>query len=399
MTATLMIVAVLAALWAGALALADEAPNVFRVPGEPPPPPGEGLPAPRAFHVVHLALLIVSAGAAAAALRWWERPLTAAMGAVTVGALFIYALGDGLPRALGTLLPHLARASVPLARASLAPFQVLLVPVASADRLAHRLLPSGRPPAGRLGTVQRDMLAGVFSLADTTVAEVMTPRMDIVAIESGATWSDVVEQLRRSEHARIPVCADSLDDIAGILHAKDLAAAVAGAKSPPERWQELVRPALFVPELKTLAAQLRDFQRGLAHMAIVVDEFGGTSGLITLEDILEEIVGEIHDEYDQDERPPVEQEGNERFWVDGRLTLDDLTQYIGTKVEHADVSTVAGLIYSLLGRVPRPGEELRVEGFRVVVEQVAGRRIRRVYFERVPEADAALPVVDREERA
>jgi CBS domain containing-hemolysin-like protein len=167
-----------------------------------------------------------------------------------------------------------------------------------------------------------------------------------------------------------------------------------GAAAPPERWQELIRPVPFVPESKSLAAQLRDFQRGAGHLAIVVDEFGGTSGLVTLEDVLEEIVGEIHDEYDVNEEPEIEREGSDRFWVNGRVTLDDLSATLGTSLVRDEVSTVGGLIYAELGRVPRPGEELRVAGFRLVVEQVVRRRIHRVYFERLeatplPAADPA----------
>jgi len=143
-----------------------------------------------------------------------------------------------------------------------------------------------------------------------------------------------------------------------------------------------VRPVPFVPESKSLSAQLRDFQRGGGHLAIVVDDFGGTSGLVTLEDVLEEIVGEIHDEYDVNEEPEIERESNQRFWVNGRVTLDDLSVALGVALDREEVSTVGGLIYAELGRVPRPGEELRIAGFRVVVEQVVRRRIHRVYFER-----------------
>jgi putative hemolysin len=147
------------------------------------------------------------------------------------------------------------------------------------------------------------------------------------------------------------------------------------------RWQDLVRPAAYIPETKTLDQQLRDFQRGPTHCAIVVDEFGGTAGLITLEDILEEVVGEIQDEQDVDVPPPIQRDGN-GYWVDGRVTLDDLAGALGTSFDHPDVSTVGGLVYQALGRVPRPGEELLLDGFRVVVERVDRRRVTRVYFEK-----------------
>jgi CBS domain containing-hemolysin-like protein len=138
-----------------------------------------------------------------------------------------------------------------------------------------------------------------------------------------------------------------------------------------------------------LTSQLRDFQQVRSGLAVVVDEFGGTSGLITLEDVLEEIVGEIHGEYETDVEPIVEKEGEDRFWVDGRLPLDDLSELLGDVLEREEVTTVGGLVYSELGRVPRPGEEFRIEGFRVVVEQVVKRRVRRVYFERLTESAPA----------
>jgi magnesium and cobalt transporter len=210
----------------------------------------------------------------------------------------------------------------------------------------------------------------------------MTPRLDILALDAEAEWREVVELLRRSEHARIPVYADNLDNIIGMLYAKDLVAPLAGAAPVPTRWQDLVRPSQFVPESKLLAAQLRDFQLSPSHAALVVDEFGGTSGLITREDVLEEVVGEIRDEYDEHEKPAVEREGEDKFWVDGSVTLDELAALLGTTVEQDDVSTVGGWVYSELGHVPRPGEEFRFGQFRVVVEQVVRRRIHRVYFER-----------------
>jgi CBS domain containing-hemolysin-like protein len=222
----------------------------------------------------------------------------------------------------------------------------------------------------------------------------MTPRLDISAVESSVDWKEVVELLGKSDHARILVYSDDLDNVDGILFAKDLTPAVAGMTDAPADWREFVRPAQFVPESKVLTAQLRDFQQVRSGIAVVVDEFGGTSGLITLEDVLEEIVGEIHGEYDGDVEPAVEKEGEDRFWVDGRLLLDDLSELLGEVVEREEVTTVGGLVYSELGRVPRPGEEFRIEGFRVVVEQISKRRIRRVYFERLTDVDQVDPAED-----
>jgi CBS domain containing-hemolysin-like protein len=310
---------------------------------------------------------------------------------VGVTGALLYVLADALPRGAGVLVPRLAAAAAPLAGRSLVPFRPLLGLVATLERGLQVIFPARSRGEPGMGEDQRDVLAGVVSLEDTDVEEVMTPRLDIVAVAGDAEWSEMVDLLRRSEHARLPVYEDDLDSIVGVLYAKDLTPAVAGIAPRPPRWQDLVRPASFVPESKSLSAQLRDFQRGPTHIAIVVDEFGGTSGLLTLEDVLEEVVGEIHGEYDEDEAPPVITEGDDRFWVDGTVTLDTLSEALRSPIEHEDVATVGGLVYSELGRVPRPGEELRIGEFRVVVEQVVRRRIRRVYFERRGSEDATAP--------
>ena len=225
------------------------------------------------------------------------------------------------------------------------------------------------------------MLLGVFTLADTTVEEVMTPRLDMVAIDLAASTETLLETFRQNEHSRLPVYDGTPDNIVGIVYAKDVVPVAMGMSHIEGRWQDLVHPAAYVPETKTLDNQLRDFQRGPAHCAIVVDEFGGTAGFITLEDILEEVVGEIRDEHDVETPPPIQRDGN-RYWVDGRVTLDALAAALGSSFDHPDVSTVGGLIYSVLGRVPHPGEELILGGFRIVVERVERRRVTRVYFEK-----------------
>lgn len=374
--------ALAAAVWAGLLSLAEEAPALPRTVGDPPTASREAVPLYRAIQISRLALLMLAGVAASAAVSWWDRPWVEAAEAAFLTGAFLYLVADALPRGVGVLVPRLAMAAAPVARRSLIPFRPLLGLVAGVERRLQFLFPPKAPSTETPGQDERDMLAAVLSLRDGDVAEAMTPRLDVVAVEAKAEWREVVELLRRSEHARLPVYDEDLDDIVGILYAKDLTPAIAGVAPRPANWQELVRPGQFVPESKSLAVQLRDFQRGPAHLAIVVDEFGGTSGLVTLEDILEEVVGEIHGEYDRDEEPPVVSEGNDRFWVDGTVTLDTLSDSLRTTFDRDDVSTVGGLVYSELGRVPRPGEELQIGRFRVVVEQVVRRRIRRVYFER-----------------
>ncbi|OLB09395.1 MAG: hypothetical protein AUH22_00395 [Gemmatimonadetes bacterium 13_2_20CM_1_70_33] len=377
-----------AALWSGLLALGEEAAvgEALHTLGDAPPVAAGGhVPLHRALHVTRLALLVLGAVAAGEAADWWDRPWAAALGAWGVAVGFLFVLGDALPRSLARLAPELAAAALPLARRTLAPFGPLLWLLAWFDRGLHALVATPRPLEPDLGVAQRDMLLGVFTLADTRVDEVMTPRLDMVAVDFAASTEDVIESVRQSEHSRVPVYDGTPDSIVGVVFAKDLVPMAMGLAEGDAtrrvRWQDLIRPAAYVPETKTLDSQLRDFQRAPAHLAIVVDEFGGTSGLITLEDILEEIVGEIHDEHDVGEPPSIRQDGD-RYWVDGRVTLDDLSQALGRPFEHPEVSTVGGLVYFVLGRVPRAGDELTLDGYKVVVERVDRRRVTRVVVQR-----------------
>jgi len=379
-----VVVAFASAGLAGFLALAEEAPSSLPAPAEETEPPGGGpLPERRAMQVTRLVLLLVASVALGWSTAWWVRPAWHGAWALVASTLMLVVLGDLLPRLTASAVPELASAAAPAARRVLGALGPWLQLAAKLERGIQRVLP---PRASRevLAPAQRDILLGVFSLGDATVAEVMTPRLDIVALEAGAAWPDVVNLLRQGQHARMPVYAGTLDNIVGIVRAKDFVGPLTGVAPPPARWQDLIRPVQFVPETKSLAAQLRDFQRGVGELAIVVDEFGGTSGLVTLEDVLEEVVGEIHDEYDVDETPAIRREGDHRFWVDGRVTLETLSELLGVPLAREEVSTVGGLIYSALGRVPRQGEELHLAGFRIVVEEVARRRIRRVYLEREP---------------
>jgi CBS domain containing-hemolysin-like protein len=238
------------------------------------------------------------------------------------------------------------------------------------------------------------MLLGVFSLADTTVAEVMTPRIDIIAVDMSASRAEVVATLRSSEHARILVYDGNPDAVIGVLYAKDI---LAVGPNDPRPWHELIRPAVFVPEGKTLDRQVRDFQRGPSHLAVVVDEFGGTAGIVTLEDILEQIVGEIQDEYDTEEVAPIQVVGEDHWRVEGSVALSELESALGHSFDRDDVSTVGGLVLAEFGRVPRSGESIDVEGFRLAVEHVVRRRVKRIAVHRLP-VEASVGGSERTER-
>jgi magnesium and cobalt exporter, CNNM family len=255
---------------------------------------------------------------------------------------------------------------------------------ATADQLRAAL---ARPGTGSPSDATR--LHRAFALAETGVDEIMVPRVDIVGVDVDTPWSEVLDRVRSSEHARLPAYRDTLDEVVGILYAKDLLGWALRGEEPADGWASLIRPATFIPASKTIDRQLREFRKSGTHIAIVVDEFGGTAGLVTIEDVLEEIVGEIRDERDV-EGPDIEREGRDHFWVLGKVPLSELSDVLGVPLERDDVSTVGGLVYEEFGRVPRPGESATLGEYRMVVERVRKRRVERVYFERQP-APAATP--------
>jgi len=399
-----LLIAIIAVAIAALCAAADGA--LLTVGDRPASSGGEGAAsaqrdlAHRSLSIARLIAHVVAGVSAAIALRLDVRaPHSAVLLAIAI-AVAIVLIGDMGPRAAGDALgPRALAALRPLIRS----VEIIVAPLVAAgaavDRSLRRMLPPVEPDqADRDATAeqfrhvvqaeadvagdQRAILHRVFSLGDTEVHEVMVPRVDILGIERGTPWSEVLDRVRSSQHARLPVYEETLDHISGILFAKDLLPAIIADEEPAAGWESLVRPATFIPESKSIDAQLRDFKASRTHIAVVVDEFGGTAGLITIEDILEEIVGDIRDEYDREEAP-IESEEGKRFWVSGRVSLDDLSDLLGQHFEREDVSTVGGLIFELVGHVPSAGQEMTLDGYRVVVERVVRRRVDRVYFERL----------------
>jgi len=224
---------------------------------------------------------------------------------------------------------------------------------------------------------EREMIHSVFEFGDTIVREVMVPRTDIVFAERDKNVRQVLSLALRSGFSRIPVVGENKDDVIGIAYLKDL---VARSREHPEaetveKVESVMRPATFVPESKPVSDLLQEMQARQIHLAIVIDEYGGTAGLVTIEDILEEIVGEITDEYDQ-ERPMVEWLEPERARVTARLPVTDLEELFGVGIEAEDVETVGGLLAHALGRVPIAGSTATVAGLRLTAESLAGRRNR-----------------------
>jgi magnesium and cobalt exporter, CNNM family len=244
---------------------------------------------------------------------------------------------------------------------------------------------------------ERAMIHSVFELGDTIVREVMVPRTDIVFVERDRTVRQALSLALRSGFSRIPVVGENEDDVIGIAYLKDL---VAHSRERPEgeaveKVESVMRPAPFVPESKPVDVLLREMQARQIHLAIVIDEYGGTAGLVTIEDILEEIVGEITDEYDQ-ELPVVDWLGPGRARVTARLPVTDLEELFGVQIDAEDVETVGGLLAHALGRVPIAGSTATVAGLTLTAESLAGRRNR---IETVTVARAGQPSPDRGERS
>jgi magnesium and cobalt transporter len=333
------------------------------------------MPAARAFHVMHLTLLTLAAALAAIAMSWWSYPVITALLRVLLVTVLVWAVGDLAPRTLAVLAPEL----VPYARIVALRLRPAFYPLlALATRLDRRGGRRDTSELARAGQSSHDMALGVFSLADTTVSEVMTPRIDIVAVDVADSEEQALATLRRSEHARVLVFDAHPDAVIGVLHARDMLSRVHDSAGTHAPWQQLIRPVVFVPEAKRLDLQLRDFQRGRGHLAVVVDEFGGTAGLVTLEDVLEQIVGEIQDEHDVDEAEPLLRHDDGHYTVQGGVTLAELEAELQHDFGHEHVATVGGLVLADLGHVPRTGEERDIDGWRFVVELAARRRVQRV---------------------
>ena len=228
---------------------------------------------------------------------------------------------------------------------------------------------------------ERALIHSIIRFGDTVVREVMVPRPDMVAVAITDTVSATMERAMSVGYSRLPVYDDGIDDIAGVLFTKDLMRAEREGKSDQEV-RDLVREAHFVPETKHANDLLKEMQREKFHMAIVVDEYGGTAGLVTLEDLIEELVGEIVDEFDV-EHKVIEPLSNGDFRVDARMPIDELNNLLQAELPTGDWDTVGGLVYNLLGHVPAEGEAVDADGHRLTAEKVQGRRIGRVRIAKV----------------
>ena len=240
---------------------------------------------------------------------------------------------------------------------------------------------------GAIEEEEKELIHSIFEFGDTIVREVMTPQPDIVAVEASETLDDALDLLLKHGYSRLPVYRETMDEIVGIVYAKDVLRQIHSGKNGKKTLKDLARKAYFVPESKRVAELLKDMQQEKVHVAVVVDEYGSVTGLVTLEDLLEEIVGEIADEYDREE-PQIEPAGDDRYHVNARLAVDELSELLDVELPQEEWDSVGGLLMGVLGRLPARGEHVEVGGLRFTAEQVQGRRIGKVLVERLQEEPA-----------
>jgi putative hemolysin len=262
-----------------------------------------------------------------------------------------------------------------------------------------RMLVSRSTAEGEIQEGERDLIEKVFVFGDKDVADVMVAKPDVSAVSIDMPPEEALAVVLDSPYTRYPVYRESLDDIAGVLHVRDLFSAIHDRGLSGLQLESMLRPAYVVPETKDLASLLQEFRRTNNHFAVVIDEYGAMVGIATLEDLLEEIVGEIEDEFDVPEEP-VEQIGEDSYRVDGMFSIDEFNERFGTELPDEDFHTVAGFVFGQLGRAPEPGDDVSYDGMRFDVLEVESNRIERIavtFLERPQQRNAASDYVDEDE--
>jgi CBS domain containing-hemolysin-like protein len=326
-----------------------------------------------ALGLVNTGLLVLAAIPAAWAFSRLTDGGRLALALAGLGVVLI-GFGDILPRTLGRRRP----------RSIAYQFAWLLGPAinlgeATADLIADLDEEEEDEEDGATEAHERELISQVLDFADAIVREVMVPRPDMVTVSANTSSELALDLVLDEGKSRIPVFGDDTDDILGVLYARDLLQ-LWDDEAGPRLARDLMRSAYFVPETKRVPDLLREMQANQVHMAIAVDEFGGTAGLVTIEDLLEELVGEIADEYDEEE-PLVVKQADGSYLIDARMDIDDLGELIGTVIRDEDWDTVGGLVLGLAGRVPAEGENFEFNRHTITVERVQGRRVARVRLE------------------
>jgi putative hemolysin len=255
----------------------------------------------------------------------------------------------------------------------------LTSPLVTEDEI--RLLIKMGEEEGVIQEDEREMIHSIFEWGDTVAREVMVPRIDVVAVEDTTSLDQVLRIVLEEGHSRIPVFRETIDEVIGVLYVKDLLSHLKAGRMQVQA-KELMRQAYFIPETKRLDELFREMRRKKVHMAIVLDEYGGTAGLVTIEDLLEEIVGPILDEFDVDEEKQIETVDAHTTLVNGRMSVEEVNELLGLALPVEDVDTIGGFVYRLLGHIPVQGEAVPFDGLDISVERVDGNRITKIRIAR-----------------
>jgi putative hemolysin len=363
---------------------------------------------PRFLNAVYLAVMFCQNGSAILVAIISEQTFGGlGITLVSVGFTLLYfVLVEAMSKTFGVL--HSDGAALAVAPIVWALGRALAMPTRALIGLANVLLPGRGLKQGPFvseaelrsmaeagaeeGSIEREekeLIHSIFEFGDTIVREVMVPRPDVTAIESDKALRDVQAIVLQHGYSRIPVFTDDLDNVLGIVYAKDVLKALhQGKHDTPLR--DVVRDARFVPESKKVADLLREMQKEKFHIALVTDEYGSVSGLVTLEDLLEELVGEIADEYDTEE-PEIEEVGAGLYRVDGKISIDEVNEILDVDLPNEEWDTVGGLMLGIMGTIPDEGEAAEFQGLTFTAEQVNGRRISKVLIKR-PEEDQPVPM-------
>lgn len=322
----------------------------------------------------------------------WDNVLV--LGVVLILLLLLF---QAVPYALAVRMPERAlrvvRVPLRLAHLALTPITALYAWLVQLSVRSVRRRTTPSPPredekaleaiveeiqeeGGALEKEERDMIRRIMHMENTTVRDIMAPRMDIIAAEADASPAEVVDLIVKYGYSRVPIYEETIDNIVGVVYAKDLLKTLQSTGAAPSL-RSLARRAYFVPESKKTSDLLKEFRQERIHMAIIVDEYGGTAGLVALEDLLEEIVGEIEDEYDVAEKA-IETVSEHEAVIDARVSIDDLNELFGTEIAPQDFATVGGLVYAQLGKIPNVGDQVQVDGLTISVISTLGRRIKKV---------------------
>lgn len=335
------------------------------------------------FFLAGLALRLIS-------LRPVSWPVLAGILALFVGAMLVFWFEWAVERSALRTPEAGAIRGAPFVRMMIAVMGIITIPLglsASAPSGSEeanagledelKTLVDAGEEEGVFETEERNMFYSIFELGDTLAREIMVPRIDMLSLDVNTPLSDAVDALLKAGYSRVPVYEDSVDNTLGLLYAKDLLRAWREEKHTASL-RGMLRQAYFVPEGKRVNELLAEMQSQRIHMAVVVDEYGGVAGLVTLEDIIEEIFGEIRDEYDQGEEAPYQRLADGSYVFLGRIGLDDFNEIMGSTLTSADTDTLGGYIYGCLGHVPHTGETIREENLLLTVEHVSARRIHKV---------------------